>query len=189
MLMPFINCGYMIFRYYQLHILGIVDFKIIKVRHQSLLFNNSTVKICIRNNWGYILMKNLATFKCHINIKVKKTNKGIGIIRKLSKILPRSTLSTIHYSFVRPHLEYDDTICSQRGNNSFSNMIETVQYKASPVITGLVRGTFKKLYHELSLELFNSRRWLNRICYFCKMNTTQRSASLSNLIFQKINSF
>lgn len=163
--------------------------KIIKVRLQSLQFNNSTVKISIRNNWGYIWMKSLATFKCHINIKVKKTNKGIGINRKLSNILPCSTLSTIYCSFVRPHLDYDDTICSQRGNNLFSNMIETVQYKASPVITGLVRETFQKLYQELGLELFNSRRWLSLICYFCKMNTTQRSASLSNLIFQKINSF
>ena len=163
--------------------------KIIKERHECLLFNSSTVKISIRNNWGCILIKNLATFKCHINIKVKKTNKGIGIIRKLSNILPRSTLSTVYCSFVRSHLDCDDTIYSQRGNNSFSNMIETVQYKASPVITRPVRGTFQILYQKLGLELFNSRRWLRRIYYFCKMNTTQRSESLSNLIFQKINSF
>lgn len=66
-------------------------------------------------------------FKYHINIKVGKANKGIGIIRKLSNILPCSTLLTIYRSFVRFHLECDDTVYSQQGNDSISNKIETVQ--------------------------------------------------------------
>ena len=108
----------------------------------------------------------------------------------MSNIPPRSTLLTIYYSLVRSYLECDDTVYSQQGNDSLSNKIETVQYNASsPVIAGLVRGTFQKLYQELGLESFNSRRWLRCICYFYKTNTTQRPASLLNLIFQKFKSF
>ena len=36
--------------------------------------------------------------------------KGIGIIRKLSNVLPRKPLITIYKSFVRPQLDYGDLI-------------------------------------------------------------------------------
>ena len=67
----------------------------------------------------------------HINEKINEANKGIGIIRKLNNILPRSALLTIYRSFIRPHLEYGDVIYDQPENESFSIKIESVQYNAS----------------------------------------------------------
>ena len=66
------------------------------------------------------------TFKHHINKKINKANKGIGIICKLNNILPRSALSTIYRSFIRPHLDYGDVIHDRPENESFSNQIESV---------------------------------------------------------------
>ena len=66
-------------------------------------------------------------FKHHINEKINKANKGIGIIRKLNNILPRSALLTIYRSFIRPHLDYGDVIYDQPENESFSSKIVSVQ--------------------------------------------------------------
>ena len=34
--------------------------------------------------------------------------KGIGLLRKLQSILPRTSLLTIYKSFIRPRLDYGD---------------------------------------------------------------------------------
>ena len=58
-------------------------------------------------------------FSHHINVKISEANKGIGIIKRLSHILPRKALITIHKSFIRPHLDYRDVIYDQPNNESF----------------------------------------------------------------------
>ena len=49
-------------------------------------------------------------FNHHINEKIGKANKGIGLIRKLAHVLPRQSLITIYKSFIRPHLDSGDII-------------------------------------------------------------------------------
>ena len=39
--------------------------------------------------------------------------KGIGVIKRLSKMLPQHSLLTIYKSFVRPHLDCDDLLYDQ----------------------------------------------------------------------------
>ena len=113
------------------------------------------------------------TFKHHINEKINKAKKGIGSIRKLDNIFPHSDLLRIYRSFVRPYLDY--VIYDQPENELFSTNIETVKYNASLAIKGTIRGTLQeKLYRELGLESFSSRRWLRGMCYFYKLITTQK---------------
>ena len=81
--------------------------KINKVHHPPLLFNNSNIKeIVSQKDLGIHLDEEL-TFEHHINEKINKTNKDIGIIRKLNNILPRSAILIISRSFIRPHLIYE----------------------------------------------------------------------------------
>ena len=39
-----------------------------------------------------------------------KVNKSIALLQKLQTILPRPTLLTIYKAFIRPHLDYGDTM-------------------------------------------------------------------------------
>ena len=163
--------------------------KINKVYHLPILLNNSTIHQISSQKHLRIHLDEELTFKHHINEKINKANKGIGIIRKLNNILPRSVLLTIYRSFVRPHLEYDDVMYDQPENESFSSKIESVQYNASLVITGAIKETSsKKLYQEIGLESLRSRRWLRRMCYFYKLIKTQKPLYLFNLIPAKLNS-
>ena len=58
-------------------------------------------------------------FQTHIKEKIAKANKGIEIICKLAKVLPRESLTTIYKSFVRAHTDYGDIIYDQPNNDSF----------------------------------------------------------------------
>ena len=83
--------------------------------------------------------------------------------------LPRQSLLTIYKSFIRLHLDYGDVICDQLLNESLSNRIESVQYKAALAITGAIQGSSrKKLYQELGLEHLHQRWWMRRLCLFYK---------------------
>ena len=63
--------------------------------------------------------------------------------------------------FIRSHLDYGDIIYDQPLNESFSNRIESFQYKAALAITGTIqRSSREKLYQELGLEHFHQRRWI-----------------------------
>ena len=118
---------------------------------------------------GVVLDRKL-TFDHHLRDKLSKANKGIGLISRLRKFLPRDTLLTIYRAFVRPHLDYGDVIYDNPGNASFSQQLESIQYSAALEITGCIRETSKdKLYCELGLETLADRRFCRRLCIFYKI--------------------
>ena len=78
--------------------------------------------------------------KLHIKEKISKVMKEIGIIKKLSNILPRKLLITIYKLFVKPQLDYGCLISEQASKELFCHKIESVQCNASVAIE-----SFKKL--------------------------------------------
>ena len=91
----------------------------------------------------------------------------IGLLRKLHNTLPRQALITIYKAFVRPLLDYGDTLYDQAYNASFHQKLEKIQYNACIAITGAICGTSKeKIYQELGLEALKSRRWFRKRCFF-----------------------
>ena len=124
-----------------------------------MYFNNSVIaSTSSQKHLGLILDQKL-TFTHHLNEKISKANKGIGIIRKLYFYLPRKSLLTIYKSFVRPHLDYCDIIYDQPHNDTFKTMIESMQYNAALAITGAIKGSSReRLYQELGLESLCDRR-------------------------------
>ena len=60
---------------------------------------------------------------------MSKAMKGIGVIQKLNKTLPRHSLITIYKSFVRPHLGYGDIIYDHRNNESSAQKLEEFNTK------------------------------------------------------------
>ena len=76
------------------------------------------------------------------NSAVSKVNKGISVIKKVRHNLPRKSLVTIYKAFLRPLIDYGDIIYDQPQNESFCEKIESVQYKATLVITGAKQEYF-----------------------------------------------
>ena len=143
--------------------------KLRKVFHPNLSFNDQLIERSVAHkHLGLTLDAKLSFTNC-INDKINKTLKGVGLLRKLSTLLPRQSLLTIYKSFIRPHLDYGEVIYDQPLNESLSNRIESVQYKAALAITGAIQGSSrKKLYQELGLEHLHQRRWMRRLSLFYK---------------------
>ena len=78
--------------------------------HSPIKFNERIITKCNnRKHLGIILDLNL-NFNTHIDQKIKKCNKLIGLIKTLSVNLLRNGLLTIYKSFIRPHLDYGDIL-------------------------------------------------------------------------------
>ena len=110
--------------------------KLKKATHLPLLFSNNNVsQVNFQTHLGVILDVKL-TFEEHLKNVFNKTNKTIGLLKKLSNLLPTQALVTIYKSFIRPHLDYDKAF-----NNFFHAKMESIQYNACLAITGAIRGT------------------------------------------------
>ena len=128
--------------------------KTAKVSHPSITFNTVPVaRTTCQKHLGLYLNEKL-TFYNHINAKISKANKGIGVIKRLSNTLPINSLLTIYKSFIRPHLDYCDIIYDQPNNESFCTKVERIQYNAALAITVAMKGTFQsKLLKNWDLSL------------------------------------
>ena len=106
--------------------------------HLPLDFNDNTVQtVEVHNHLGLSLDKKL-DFNIHIEKKINKCNKMIGIIKRLSLSISRDSLVTIYKSFIRPYLDYADIMCDKFGNVNFESKLERVQYNACLAITGAI---------------------------------------------------
>ena len=106
-------------------------------------------------------------FTEHINIKISKFDKFIGIIKILFIIFTRNALLRIYKLFVRQYLDHANIICDKPKNASFQSKIENVKYRAYITIFGAIQGTsWEHLYCELRLE---SLKLDPKTCLFYKI--------------------
>ena len=139
--------------------------------HPQIVFNGAAVaKVDEQKHLGLILDSGLS-FEKHLNEKIIKAKKNVGIIKHLSRFLPLKTLDQMYKALVRSHLDYCDIIYhtpskqDQFGGilNSLMEKAERIQYQAALAITGAWQGSNRaKLYEELGWESLSDRRWCRR---------------------------
>ena len=71
----------------------------------------------------------LASFIKHI---LSKVNRYSGLLHKLQLVLPRSSLLTIHKTFTRSHVAFDQSYKTSSH--------ESIQYNAALATIGTIRG-------------------------------------------------
>ena len=157
--------------------------KRLDIIHPDIYFNGVKVKrLSSQKHLGMILDEHL-NFNEHMSIKLSNARKGVGILRKLYNLIPRSSLLTIYKSFIRPHLDYCDIIYDKPSNETFSKNIESIQYNAALAITGAIKGTSRVgLYQELGIESLSSRRQIRRLSTFYKLSNSMSPSYLYSLI-------
>ena len=111
------------------------------------------------------------SFEKHLNDKIVKAKKNLGIIKHLSRFLPLKTLDQMYKALVRSHLDYCDIIYhkpskqDQLGGilNSLMEKVEGIQYQAALAVTGAWKCSSRsKLYEELGWESLSDLRWCSR---------------------------
>ena len=110
-----------------------------------LVFNKFKFKLAsFKKHLGLHLDSKLS-FNEHIADKMNKAIKSklqskVNLLRKLQSISPRSSLFTIHKSFIQPGLDYGDVIFDQTHGKSLLSRTRSVQYNAALPITGEITG-------------------------------------------------
>ena len=88
--------------------------------HSALFFNNSEIKLSSNQKHLGLTLDSKLSFNEHINDQINQANKGVGLLRKPKRILPRNSLLTIYKSLIRPLLDYANMNYDQPSNASFS---------------------------------------------------------------------
>ena len=94
---------------YRIHLLNLI----------KMIFLNALIK-------NIFVLDSKPNFNVHVDQKIKKCNRIIGLIRRLSISLPRNALLTMYKSFVRPHLNYYYILYDKPNNDNFQNKLEKV---------------------------------------------------------------
>ena len=82
--------------------------KLKNIFHHPLVCNNPNISSCKSQKHLGILLDSKLTFEEHYKTILNKTNRTVGLFRKLQSLQPRAALITIYKAFVRPYLDYDD---------------------------------------------------------------------------------
>ena len=153
------------------------------------MFNGTVVtKKKKQKHLGFILDSNLS-FKKHINEKIIKAKKNLGIIKHLSFFLPRKALDQMYKALVRSHFDYCDVLYhipsmhTQLGMSltDLMEQAERIQYQAALAITGAWQGSSRsKLYEELGWESLSERRWCRRILQIHKIVSNKTPSYLKD---------
>ena len=81
-----------------------------ETNHPQILFNNTPVMQVIEHkHLGFVLDSKLS-FSSHIKAAISKAIKGIGMLRFLSRYLPRNTLNELYKLYIRPQIDYGDVV-------------------------------------------------------------------------------
>ena len=157
--------------------------------HPPLFFNGTVVpKVNEQKHLGLTLDSKLS-FERHLNEKIMKAKRIVGIIKYLSSFLPLKTLDQMYKALVRSHLDYCDTIYHMPALNNQINLgvpltslmetVERTQYQAALAITGAWQGSNQsKLYEELGWESLSDRRWCRRILQIHKIKNNMTPSYL-----------
>ena len=157
--------------------------------HPQLIFDGTVVeKMGEQKHLGLILDSSLS-FEKHLNEKIIKAKKNLGIIKHISRFLPLKTLDQMYKALVRSHLDYCDilyhipSVQTQFGVTltDLMDKVERIQYQAALAVTGAWQGSSRsKLDEELGWESLSERRWCRRILQIHKIVSNKKPSYLKD---------
>ena len=137
--------------------------------HPPLFFNGIPVKRESHTEHLGVILDERLNFRLHIQEKIKKANKGLGLLKFLSRFTTRPVLDKMYKTYVRPHLDYADIIYHDQLKDSM-DLLESVQYQAALIVTGCWKGSSRiKVYTDLGWESLSDRRHFRRLSMFYKI--------------------
>ena len=96
-------------------------------------------------------------FSKHIDLKISKANKLLGLIRHTFKFLTAETLTTLYKSLVRPHVEYATPAWSPHLKGD-RDKLERLQRRATKLVPELRDKPYEERLRSLKLPTLHFRR-------------------------------
>ena len=122
------------------------------------------------------------SFEEHITTKIQKANAIVGLIRRSFSYLDCKSFTKIYTSFVRPHLEYAQSVWSPHLKKHI-HMLENVQMRATKLVDGLQRLDYSERLNRLNLPTLVFRRMRGDLIEVYKhFNSYDKNAISSSFI-------
>ena len=129
-----------------------------------------------------LTLQSSMSWRNHIVQVYGKASKRLNMLKFVTYKLDRSILTSLYKRLIRQRMEYGDVIW----NNCYdcdSALLDSVQYEASRLVTGAIKGTSSaRLCKELAWESLSSKRKLHILSQFYKIVTNLAPYYLSELL-------
>ena len=102
----------------------------------SLTIDGETINRVNETKFLGVMVDDKITWASHINYISKKISKGIGILCKARKYLPKNCLVTLYYSFIYPYLNYCLEVWGKATENILSKIFK-LQKRAIRIISNM----------------------------------------------------
>ena len=161
--------------------------KLVKPIHPPLFMEGSQITEVESHKHLGIFLSNDCTWHKHIEYIKEKAWKRVNAMRKLKYEFDRKSLEIIYFSFIRPILEYGDTIwdnCTQYEKVE----LDKIQNEAARIVTGCTKlVSIRNLYEETKWESLEERRKKHKLTLLYKMVNNYTPSYLSSLVPQPVN--
>ena len=138
------------------HVLTIGKHSNIVHAHPYSLAGNQLEHTFIEKDLGVLIDSDLS-FEEHISKQVNKANSMLGVIRRSFDYLSPKIFCTLYSTFVRPHLEYAQSVWSPKLRKR-ANLIERVQRRATRLVPMYRNLPYEERLRRLDLPSLEFRR-------------------------------
>jgi hypothetical protein len=146
----------------------------------SLYLNGvQIVEVLTHKHLGLTFNSNL-TWSDHITQLVSKASKCVGLLKRISRDVPRKCLEILYKSTILPIMEYAAVIFDGSADN-ITKRLEDTQRQAALACTGAYKHTkHVKLLEELGWPLLSTRRKNHRLVLMYKLQNNMAPTYLSD---------
>ena len=138
------------------HVLTLGKFENIRHTHRYNVSAEELEHVFSEKDLGVTFDESM-TFSEHISNKVKVANAIVGQIRSSFTFLDGETFKRLYTAFVRPHLEYCQSVWSPHLTR-YINMLENVQKRATKLVDGMGQLEYGERLRRLQLPSLKHRR-------------------------------
>ena len=138
------------------HVLTLGKIDKIMHTHRYELYGDELDHVFEEKDLGVMIDMDL-TFEEHMATKIGKANGIMGLIRRTFSYLDGDTFKKLYTSFVRPHLEYANSVWSPHLRKHIK-MLESVQIRATKLVDGMKSMSYTERLQALNLPTLLHRR-------------------------------
>jgi len=138
------------------HVLALGKFDNIQYTERYHIYSKELEHVFEEKDLGVFIDSNLS-FAEHISSKVRVANAMVGLIRRSFSHLDGYSFKKMFSAFVRPHLEYAQSMWSPQ-LTKYISMLENVQIRATKLVDGYGYLDYSERLKRLNLPTLAYRR-------------------------------
>ncbi|MCG8092513.1 MAG: hypothetical protein JAZ17_02615 [Candidatus Thiodiazotropha endolucinida] len=150
--------------------------------HPQLLMNGTVISESSSHKHLGITLSNTCSWTEHITTVTESAWTRLNLLRALKFKINRAALEKIYVAFIRPLLEYSDSVwdnCSTECKNN----LESIHNEAGRIVSGATKlCSIEKLLAELGWETLQARRTKHKLVVFYKIINGLTPDYLSDLV-------